>query len=36
MVVQTIDLNNIAVNVGDNTTDMLNNLLANGGINDGF
>ncbi len=35
-VVQTIDLNNVAVNVGDNTSDMLNNLLANGGINDGI
>ena len=35
-VVQTIDLNNISVNLGDNTTDMLNNLLANGGINDGI
>ena len=35
-VVQTIDLNNIAVNAGDSTTDMLNNLLANGGINDGI
>jgi VCBS repeat-containing protein len=35
-VVQTIDLNNVSVNVGDNTSDMLNNLLANGGINDGL
>jgi len=35
-VVQTIDLNNIAVNFGDNTADMLNNLLANGGIDDGI
>ncbi|MBL1320643.1 MAG: retention module-containing protein [Methylophaga sp.] len=35
-VVQTIDLNNVSVNLGDNTADMLNNLLANGGINDGI
>ncbi len=34
--VQTIDLSNITVSVGDNTAVMLDNLLANGGINDGM
>ena len=34
--VQTIDLNNVAVNLGDDPTEMLNNLLANGEINDGM
>ncbi|RKZ93741.1 MAG: hypothetical protein DRQ40_07265 [Gammaproteobacteria bacterium] len=34
--VQTIDLNNIAVGLGDDPAEMLNNLLDNGNINDGI
>jgi len=34
--VQTIDLNNVTVNLGDNVDDMLATLLNNGAINDGI